>query len=145
MARLAIAGRPRLEVSDLELRREGPSFTIDTVRELRRANPGCELFLVLGSDSLATFPRWREAPALLEETTPVVVPRRGAGMEVLESARGSLGIDGVERLRRGWLEVPLVDVSATEIRARLAQRSPVDGLVPKNVIDYIRERRLYQP
>src|SRR5262249_37953690 len=138
MARLAAAGERGLEASGLELRRAGPSYTIDTVRELAAANPGARLYLVLGSDSLPTFARWREAKALLAGTTPVVAPRRGVGREVLETIRGSLGSECIERLAAGWLDLPLVDVSATEVRARLAAGLPVDGLVPEAVIAYIR-------
>jgi nicotinate-nucleotide adenylyltransferase len=144
MARLAVAGELGLEVSDLEVRRAGPSYTIDTLRGVAAANPRARLFLVLGSDSLATFPRWREAAALLAESTPVIAPRRGVGREALEPIRGLLGNEAAAALAAGWLDLPCVDVSATDVRARLADGRSVEGLVPKPVIAYIRERALYQ-
>ena len=144
MARLAVAGERGLEVSDLELRREGPSYTIDTVRELKRADARAEIALVVGSDSLPELPKWRDARALLAETVPLVAPRRGVGREVLERLRPALGDDAVERLSRGWLDLPLRDVSATDVRRRVAAGEPIEGLVPRPVAEYVRDHGLYR-
>jgi len=148
MVRLALAepgaDSARLEASELELRRPGPSFTIDTVSELRRAEPGAELVLVLGSDSLRELPRWRQARELLTSTTPIVAPREGVGREALGPLRDALGSELADRVAAGWLSMPEVPVSSTEVRRRLGVGESLAGLVPPAVISYISSHRLYR-
>jgi nicotinate-nucleotide adenylyltransferase len=144
MARLAVEGENGLEASDLELRREGPSYTIDTVRELQRHDPRAAIALLIGSDSLADLPKWKEARALLEEATPLIAPRRDADRGELQALRPSLGDVAVDRLERGWLDLPLRDVSSTEVRQRLAIGADASGLLPPAVLRYIRDHGLYR-
>ncbi len=143
MVRLAIESEAGLEASDLELLREGPSYTIDTVRELKARHPEVEWALVLGSDSLPDFPKWRDAAALLRETRPLVVPRRGTGREVLAPLGRVLGDDLAGRLASGWLDVAEVDVSSTDVRARLVRSAPAGPHLPAAVERYARARGLY--
>jgi nicotinate-nucleotide adenylyltransferase len=129
MVRLAVRGRRGLEASDLELRRPAPSYTADTLRELRRSHPApADLLLLLGADALRDFPRWREVDAIRGLARVVACPRPGAvappgGFEVLAA------------------DTP--EVSSTEVRRRTAAGEPLAGLVPEDVEAYIRERRLY--
>jgi nicotinate-nucleotide adenylyltransferase len=143
MVRRAIAGLAGMEASDLELRRPGPSYTIDTVRAVRAENLDAELYLILGSDTLESFVKWREVKGLMELAAPIVVPRRGTGREVLTRCRETLG-DAAAKLESGWVDRPYVDVSSTEIRSRLTAGEALTGLVPKAVEAYVRERGLYR-
>lgn len=130
MLQLAVAGDPRFVVDDRELRRLGPSYTVDTLRELRTEFPGAELCLLLGSDAVRDLPQWREADVIatlatvVELTRPGVVP---AGVALLAQT----------------LPIPAIDISATAIRERVARGEDIRYLVPAAVARYIAERRLY--
>jgi nicotinate-nucleotide adenylyltransferase len=128
----AVADRPGLEPSRLEIDRGGPSYTIDTVEELHGLYPGSELFLVVGADVVPDLRTWRHEAALRESVVLVVVDRPGATGE---------------QPPPGWqavsVPVPPFDVSSTELRALLETGRPVDGLVPEGVIRCIRGRNLY--
>lgn len=133
MAAAAVSERPGLEASRLEIDRGGPSYSIDTVRQLQRDCPGAELFLVVGSDVVPTLATWHDEPALRREVTLVVVGRPGGPPT---------------HAGPGWriLEVPVAapsDLSSTELRRRLEAGEEVGGLVPDAVIRCIAERGLY--
>jgi nicotinate-nucleotide adenylyltransferase len=130
MVALACAGHPELVASDLELQREGPSYTVDTVQALRRADPEAELFLLVGSDSLPEMPAWREQQRLFELCRVAVLPRPGAAPPADPRV---LVVEG-----------PALAVSATEIRARVAAGRSVRYLVPEPVADYIAKRGLFR-
>jgi nicotinate-nucleotide adenylyltransferase len=130
MVRLAVRGRPGLEASDLEFLRPAPSYTVDTLRELRRGLPaGAEVFLVLGADALADLPRWREAGEVRRLASVVGCGRPGSPPPA--------GADSL-------LEVATPDISSTEVRRRAAAGEGLEGLVPDDVAAYIRERGLYR-
>jgi nicotinate-nucleotide adenylyltransferase len=131
MVRLAVRGRARLEASDLELRRPPPSYTVDTLREVRTLHPpGTEFFLLLGADALAELPRWREADRVPTLATVVACHRRGFPPPA-EGAAVPLDAD-------------LPEISSTEIQRLLAAGKPVAGLVPDDVAAYIERRGLYR-
>ncbi len=132
MLRAATVEDPRFEVSDLELRRPGPSYTVDTLRELRERDPEGALFLLMGVDQFREFHTWREPERIARLATLVVLSR--GGVEATPSP-----IDVAHR----WLAVTRVDISATEIRHRLAAGEPVRYLVPAAVEAVIRRERLY--
>lgn len=118
-----------LEVSDMEIRRGGPSYTVTTLRELAAAHPGVELYLIIGRDLVDDFPSWHESAQIERLATIVVVDRPGY----------------VTDPRRGWrlLQVPLVDVSSTVLRERLRAGDDVSYDVTQAVADEIRRRGLY--
>jgi nicotinate-nucleotide adenylyltransferase len=128
----AVAGRPGLEASRLEIDRGGPSYTVDTVDQLHSLYPGSELFLVVGADVVPDLPTWRNEPALQESVVLVVVDRPGSTREKPPPEWNAVSVP-----------VPPFDVSSTELRARLEAGKPVDGLVPEGVIRCIRGRNLY--
>jgi nicotinate-nucleotide adenylyltransferase len=132
MVAAAVAGRPGLEACRIEIDRGGPSYTIDTVRELKRLEPGAELTVVVGSDVAAALTTWRDEPALRREVTLAVVGRPGAPPVPPPP---------------GWraVSVPVApfDVSSTELRRRLEAGGSVDELVPEAVVRCIEERGLY--
>jgi nicotinate-nucleotide adenylyltransferase len=128
----AVEDRPDLEASRLEIDRGGPSYTIDTVRQLKEADPGADLVLVVGADVVPTLGTWQDEPALRQEVTLAVVGRPGAPR--MEPAPG-------------WrtVQVPVApsDLSSTDLRRRLEAGERVDGLVPEAVIRCIEQRGLY--
>jgi nicotinate-nucleotide adenylyltransferase len=137
MTTLATAGHPRFAVSDAELRREGPSYTVDTVAGLRKERPDAEVFVIVGSDTFPEMATWKEHERLMELCTVAVVARPGEGLE-----DGS----GGEGRRKGVARVlgPGLFISSSDIRDRVRQRKSVRYLVPDAVADYIAKRALYQ-
>ena len=139
MVELAISGDERFRASRVELDREGPSYTIDTLRELHEQGPDDERFLILGGDQAAALPRWREPEEILGLAT-VVVFARGT------STRNAIGIQ-LSRLRGAqrlvFLEMPRIDVSSTMVRRRAAEGKPIRYLVPDKVANYIGAQSLY--
>jgi nicotinate-nucleotide adenylyltransferase len=147
MLRLAIAAEPRFSVSDLELRRGGTSYTIDTVRalpaELGLAE-GDEIFLVLGSDNLRGLSSWRDVRELLELARPIVVQREGDPDRLLDDLRRNLGEAACAKLDAGYLRRPPVPVSSTELREHMrGSRTPLEHEIPAAVQAYIQRHRLY--
>lgn len=128
MLRAATGDDPVLEASDIELRREPPSYTVDTLRELHQAHPDAELFLILGADQIEVFDKWRGPDEIRALATVVGFAREGAAA------------DGAERV----VQVPRIDISATEIRRRVAAGEPVRGWVEDGVLDVIQRERLYR-
>ncbi len=140
MCRLAVRGQEEwLEVSDIEARREGPSYTVDTLREIHASQPGDELTFIVGGDMAWSLPAWREPEAILELARVAVAERAGARREEvrerLASLRGAANVS--------YIEVPRMDVSSAALRQRLRSRQAITYLVPDAVSDYIEERRLY--
>jgi nicotinate-nucleotide adenylyltransferase len=131
MVAAAVREWPGLEASRIEIDRGGPSYTIDTVRELKAEDPDVELVLVVGSDVAGQLDTWKEEAALRELVTLAVVGRPGSDAAVPP----------------GWraLDVPVApfDVSSTELRRRLGAGQPVEDLVPGVVIRCIERRGLY--
>jgi nicotinate-nucleotide adenylyltransferase len=133
LARAAVEAIAGLEVSTLEIDRGGPSYTADTLAALRRGPDPPELFLVLGWDAAAGLPTWERAEEVRRATTVAVVRRPGQPASALPS---------------GWrwahVDVPRLDVSSTDLRARVADGAPIDGLVPPQVATLIARRGLYR-
>jgi nicotinate-nucleotide adenylyltransferase len=142
MLRLAAAGSPHLKVSTVEIERPGPSFTVDTITELRRKyGSKDEIFFILGWDSLAQLPIWREPARIVKMCILVAVPRPGWPQPSLKALEKD--IPGIAK-RVVFLENPRVDISATTIRDKVARGEPIDHLVPGPVAEYIKEHGLYK-
>ena len=136
MVRRAVADNPLFEVDDREIRREGATYTIDTLQEMRaEVDPDDDLFLLLGEDALADLPLWREPEAFPDYATVVVAPREGA--ELPET----LPFDPVAIER---IDMPYMNVSATDLRHRARLGRSLRYLVPEPVRLFIEERGLYQ-
>jgi len=147
MLRAAVAelaesvGEMRLEVNEIELRRGGVSYTVDTLRALRAARPADEFTWIVGADQLARLAQWREPGELARLAEWAAYARPGFDWERLSSTPAP-GF----RVRRVSPDVGgLWNVSSSEVRARLARGESVTGLVPDKVIEYIRENGLYRP
>ena len=140
MCRLAAGGdRDWLEVSSLEIDRDGPSFTIDTLREIHARQPGDELTFIVGGDVAWSLPSWREPEAILELATIAVAERAGARREDVRARLA--GMVGAERI--SYIDVPRLDISSSALRRRVREGRPLDFLVADPVADYIEQRRLY--
>jgi nicotinate-nucleotide adenylyltransferase len=137
----AIAGEPRFLLDARELERTGPSYTIDSVRELRAERPGAELFLVIGQDQYAGLASWRDWEALLDAVTLAVAARAGQSVAPPPAL-------AARPHRVLPLQMPPVEASSTAIRAHLAAGHPVGdlvpGMVPDGVARYIESHRLYR-
>jgi nicotinate-nucleotide adenylyltransferase len=136
MCRLVAAEDSLFQVSDMEIRRAGPSYTLETARELRRMGMD-SIHWLIGADMLNFLPMWHEPLQLLKEVNFIVVARPGFTFDWT-------GLPSpFQVLRDHVIEAPLVDVSATEIRRRVQVGESIDELVPAAVADYIRAHRLY--
>jgi len=137
MCKLAAAERPdTFAVSDIEIQRAGPSYTIDTVRKLRSLGEKSVNWLI-GADMLRILPTWHEAQNLLREVNFVVMARPG-----WEFDWDTLPAEFRE-LQSRVVEAPLIDISATEIRRRVKAGESIEGMTPEPVVKYIQDNRLY--
>lgn len=141
MTRLAIAGEDGFEICPIEIERPGPSFTIDSVAELRRAYPDATLFLLMASDSLARIDTWREPDRLLAEVEWIVGPRPGG---VAPDPAGLAERFGPNAERIHLLSGPMLEVSSSAIRRRVAAGRTIRYLVPREVEELISHHRLYR-
>ncbi len=145
MLRLAIEGNPAFEALPVELEREGPSYTLQTVRELReRLGEAAQLYLIVGGDSLREIPTWWHAEELVREVAIIAVPRPGSPIEeALAEPAERFGDDWAARTRRLAVEAPLMEVSATEVRRRVREGLSIRYLVPEAVRKHILFAGLY--
>ncbi|MBB4663822.1 nicotinate-nucleotide adenylyltransferase [Conexibacter arvalis] len=139
LCRLAVAGDERFEVSRIELERPGRSYTADTLRLLHERAPEDELVFIVGGDMAASFPSWREPEAVLSLATLAVAERRGSKRDAIERALEPLA--GSERVT--YFDMPRIDLSSSELRARVAQGRPIRYLVPDAVAEAIAAEGLY--
>ncbi|MFC1918336.1 nicotinate-nucleotide adenylyltransferase [Chloroflexota bacterium] len=143
MVKRATSGIPYFKLATWETERSGPTYTIDTIAALREElSRDAEIFFILGWDSLIQLHEWHEAERLIQLCYLVAVPRPGYPRPKLKSLEKQL--PGL-RERAMLLDEPLLDVSATAIRERVAKGLSVRHLVPEPVNRYIKEHRLYQP
>ncbi|MGH7458860.1 MAG: nicotinate-nucleotide adenylyltransferase [Longimicrobiaceae bacterium] len=131
LVRAAVAGDTRFEVDDLETRRPGPSYTVDTLAQLRGRWPRAELFLLVGADTLAGLPQWREPERVLELATLALLARQGEGAP----AGFPFPFERVPVTR--------VDVSSSELRRRVAAGLSIRYRVPEQVLTIIEREGVY--
>lgn len=137
MVQALIAGEPRFVLDGRELQRSGPSYTVDTVRELAAEQPLAALFLVIGQDQYGRFDTWREWPALLGLVTLAVAAREGQEPQAPEALRGLAH-------RMQALPLPAMRVSSTAARAAAARGQGLAGLTGAEVARYIEHHHLYR-
>ena len=139
MCELTVASDERFALSRIEIEREGPSYTVDTLRDLRSRSPDDELFLILGGDQAASLRAWHEPEKVLSLATIAVVERTGF-------ARPAIGVQlhglrGAERLV--FFDMPRVDVSSSMVRRRAREGKPIRYLVTDKVANFIGSQSLY--
>ena len=138
MIQLAIGDIPYYKTLDIECMQEGPSYTVDTLRILTNRYPEVDFFLLLGSDTVERFHDWKEPEEIVRLCGLVIASREkkkpfiSGGDQVLLKA-----------VERGWTEIPLLEVSSTEIRTLIKEGKDFTGLLPEKVISYIQEHSLY--
>lgn len=137
MCELAVAGSELFRVSDLELNRAGPSYTIDSIRALSRANPG-KVHWLIGADMLMFLPKWRQPIELIQEADLIVVARPGWAIDWRALP------PEYRKLQANVVEAPLIDISASDIRRRVALRKSIEYLTPPAVWRYIADHSLYR-
>ncbi|HHW51358.1 MAG TPA: nicotinate-nucleotide adenylyltransferase [Pseudoclavibacter sp.] len=133
MTVIATAANPRFRVSRVDIDRAGPTYTIDTLRDLRRQYPESELFFISGADAISKILSWRDANDLWELAHFVGVTRPGHVLDATSIPPGHVSI----------LEVPALAISSTDVRKRAREGLPVWYLVPDGVVQYINKHRLY--
>ena len=129
----------RFDVSDVEIARPGPSYTVDTLQLLHSREPRNELFLIVGGDIAAGLPKWREPERVLSLATLAVAGRRGTSRAEVDEALS--GLPGGERAH--FFQMPTVGVSSTVLRRRVRARQPIRYYVPDAVVSYVERHRLY--
>lgn len=142
MVRLAIEGNPGFSLSTLEAERPGSSYTVDTLRELRARWGGAQpaVWFIVGADSLASLPRWRDPPGIMALARMAVVRRPDVEVDMAALTERIPGIEnGVD-----WIDAPLVDISSTEIRRRAMEGRSIRYRVPERVREYIERHGLYR-
>jgi nicotinate-nucleotide adenylyltransferase len=139
LCRRAVDGDERLSVSELEVGRPGPSYTVDTLEELHSQAPESELFLIVGGDVAAGLPYWREPERVLSLATMAVAMRRGTSRDAVDDALGS--IRGGEQAE--FFRMPRIGISSTMVRRRARAGEPIKYIVPDAVASYIAEHGLY--
>ncbi len=138
MTVIATASNPRFSVSRVDVDRRGPTYTVDTLRDLRAQHPDAELFFITGADALAAILSWHQVQELFALARFVGVTRPGYELDA----------DHLPDLPAGALdlvEIPALAISSTECRTRAAEGRPVWYLVPDGVVQYISKRGLYRP
>ncbi len=145
MTRLATADNPRLSVTDMELRRPGRSYTIDTARIMRRRfGAGAELFFLIGEDTVPELPTWKDIAELVTLCAFVPFTRPGAPPPRMAALQKAIGRAEARAIRAHTVHMPLLEISATDIRRRVAEGRSIRYLAPSAVEGYIRRKGLYR-
>lgn len=143
MLRLAIADRLEFALSLIEIERGGVSYTIDTLRQFRSKWSDAELFFLMGADSLADFPTWREPATICELATPLVVRRAGNPPPNFDALASLVAAERLAEIRSLEVEMPATPISSSEIRRLIAAGREWQSFVPERVAAYIAENGLY--
>ncbi len=135
MVKLAIKGKEELEVSPVEINRKGPSYTIDTLEEMKEVYGN--IAFIVGADNLINIDTWKEPEKLLESCPFIVAPRGGI-------LRGDFEKEIFEGKDLRFLNMSEISLSSTEVRQRIMEGQPVDGMVPEKVREFIRKNEIYK-
>ncbi len=142
MLELAVAGHPHFRIERIEKELPPPSYTAETLAELRRRHPGAEFFLLMGSDGLPDLPQWYEPRRVIELAGLVVVPRPGVMLWTADRLAKALGIS-TDAVRLRYAACPMIEIASRELRRAVADGMSVRYLVPRAVEEYLRDRKLY--
>lgn len=138
MVQLAIADKPYFQLSRMEVMRKGPSYTVETMRELHALYQDVKLYLILGADMAVDFPHWYNPAGIMELAKVVAVTRPGVGQEPLHSL-----VARPEYSALALVEISGIDISSTDIRQRVQQGLSITELTPPAVVNYISREKLY--
>lgn len=143
MLSLAVSGYPEFVVDRRELRRDGPSYTVHTLAELRQQFPDATLFFLMGADSLRDFPTWHQPDRISDLATLVACNRPGLSLPTFDQACTWVGSTIAARVQ--FVQIPGVDLSATDLRQRIRSGRGLRFMTPRAVETFIHQHRLYLP
>jgi nicotinate-nucleotide adenylyltransferase len=143
MLQLAIAGQPAFRIDEIEKERTGPSYTVETLVELHRRHPDDALFFLVGSDTLADLPSWREPQRIVEMAGLLVMLRPGHAVPSKGELHARLHLGEHDRLEIQIVETPLIDISSRDLRRRTTAGRSLRYFVPRAVECFIHEKNLY--
>ena len=142
MVTLATTGQPAFRVEPIEKELPPPSYTANTLAELRMRHPEHDFSLIVGADCLPDIPKWHDPPRLLELTSLIVVPRPGTPIWTATELATAVGVSP-SNVRMQTIDCPLMELASRDIRARVAEGKTIRYLVPRAVEEFIRERKMY--
>lgn len=134
MLDIALEGLNNVSISTVDIQRQGPTYTVDTLQDLHALYPGAELFFILGDDAFSGITSWKDYEKLAELATIVVVSRHGTPVDVPTKLSPSVNL----------LEISALPISSTQCRERIAEGLSLEGLVPDGVADYIDKNHVYR-
>jgi nicotinate-nucleotide adenylyltransferase len=134
MLDIALDGLNNVSISTVDIQRQGPTYTVDTLQDLHALYPGAELFFILGDDAFSGITSWKDYEKLAELATFVVVSRHGTPVDVPTKLSPSVNL----------LEISALPISSTQCRERIAEGLSLEGLVPDGVADYINKNHVYR-
>ena len=140
MIRRAIADNPHFRVDNRETERTGPSYTVETLRDLKAENPEADLFFLTGTDAIKGLPGWKAPEELLDLTRFIAAARPG-----VQKAEVLAALPDAWEERILFLPMPELDISSTDLRGRIHEGRSLRYLTPRAVEDFVREHRLYLP
>jgi nicotinate-nucleotide adenylyltransferase len=144
MLQLAIESNSLFQISSVELNRAEPSYTIDTIHQLKQKfGDDCELYWLIGADMLKSLPLWHKIIELMNECSISVMNRGGYEKPDFNSLAGKLDKEYIEKLKKNMIETPFIEISSTEIRQKLADEEDVSKYLHPDVLNYIKKRKLY--
>lgn len=144
MLKLAIGGNESFHVSTLEIDRGGISYTVDTLAQIASEQPAAELYFLMGADSLVDLPKWREPRRICELALPLVVRRQGSPEAQYQALAALLSTERMELVRRMTVDMPIIELSASDLRRRAAAGLSLRFRTPRAVERYIETHALYR-
>lgn len=144
MLQLAIGGTPGFVASTIEIDRGGVSYTVDTLSEIQRLLPAAELYVLMGADSLADLPTWRDPRRICQMAIPVVVRRTGSPPPVLDVLEPLMSPERLAEARLSQVTMPIIDLSSSDLRQRIAERRSIRFRTPRAVEKFIETQSVYR-
>lgn len=144
MLKLAVGGHEPMQVSRLETDRGGVSYTFETLETLHEQHPETTLFFLMGADMLEDLPNWREPQRVCELAIPVAVRRPGSPEPAYEALKKLVSPERLEEFRKYQVDMPLIDLTSTDLRSRIAAGKSIRYRTPRAVEKYIETARLYR-
>ncbi len=143
MLQLALQEFSNFWIDDRELRRDPPSYTVDTIRSLKIDAPTSDLFLIVGSDTVRGLSQWRDLSEIASMSQIIPVARTGFLKKDLREVEASLSPGIVSMLSKNFIDREIIDISSTDIREAVQSKQNLSGIIPADVSNYIREKKLY--
>jgi nicotinate-nucleotide adenylyltransferase len=145
MLSLVIADNDKFELSDYEIKKTKPSFTLDTVKYFKnKLNRQYDLYWLIGADAIKDFPLWYKVEELIDTCNLCLICRAGFEKPDFSSFKKQWGMQRVEKMQKNIIETPLIDINSTEIRKLLAKNKDVDNMLNPSVAKYIKKHNLYR-